>query len=142
MSLPSFVEIADAAVSRLKAESVADGRVHHVLPPPSFFSIGGVVVTIERGDPSMLAMRGNPTDWNTVIKLDASARMSPERPHEDCTKLMAAAYLALTIDESLGGLIDGLLPGPVSWNYADPDKIIAVCTMRLTVLHRTNYGAL
>jgi len=140
----SFIEIADAAVARLKADDVGEGRVHHVVPPESFFSIGGVVVTVEAASPATLAMRGHPVDWNTSLVLECSHRhgVNHERPHEGCTTLAAKAFLSLSWDETLGGLVDGMLPGPVSWSYRDPDKQLAICTMRLTLLHRTNYGAL
>ena len=141
---PDFTRIADAAVELLKTAGVADGRVHHVIPPESFFSIGGVVVTMETATPSRPAMRGHPVDWNSVLRIDCSHRfgVNNERPHEGCTRLAGEVALALFGDESLGGLIDGLLPGPIAWDYRDPEKQLAVCTMHMTVMHRTNYGAL
>jgi len=145
MTTPAvFIDIADAAVEQLKAADVAQGRVHSAIPPESFYSIGGIVVTVEAANPKAAGLMGNPVDWSTSLKIDASYvfGVNNTRPHEGITQLLADAYLALMSDESLGGRIDGLLPGPIAWDYRDPDKKSAVATMRLTVLHQTQYGAL
>lgn len=146
MDLPVFLAILSAIVSQLKRAGVAGGRVARVHPPESAASsaAGSVIVTPTRAVPQPAAIRGAPVDWDTGIRIDVESRfgVGNQEPDEVVTLLAAEVWAALFGDESLGGVADGMLPGIIDWNFADPERQIARVSMFLTVLHRTNYGVL
>lgn len=146
MSNPAVLDIANAAVAQLKAAglSLVGDRVYHVIAPPSIESIGGVVVTVERARPIAKAIKGHPIAWDTMLRIDCASRYGVDslKPHQDVSLMAGSVFAALIADESLGGAADAILPGPVEWDYGDPEKQIAICVLRFTVMHQTDYGVM
>lgn len=143
MTTPSLIAITDAIVATLQAApAVAQGRVFAVIPSPAAASLDHVVVAATLAAPRPGGLAGSPIDWDTQVQIVCESRfgIDNESPHVGVTRLAADVFARLFENEALGGASDGLLPGPVSFSYADAERQIAVCTMTLTVMHRTNYG--
>lgn len=143
--MPAVLAIADAVVAQLNAASIANGRVFQVFPVESAAAGQGVVVRVLRSLPRAKAIRGNPIAWDTVLQLKAFDHygLSNQRPHEGLVTLAGAAFAAIFADESLGGLIDGMLAGPVSFDYdTNQGDGIGTCDLMFTLLHQTDYGVM
>lgn len=131
-----------AALQSAPAVSTQIGRVN--LRPIAQATSQAVVVRpvgSEVVEASMISSM--PISWTTVIAVECYSRSSgATAPDQSVDALVEAAYLRLMSDPTLGGIVLGLQPQNLHYDFdADGDKT-ACATLVFNARHRASAGSL
>jgi hypothetical protein len=133
-----------AAVKALfaSAPAIAGGRIHEnrsYALPEGVDSQVHVNLAESRPDGSTL-YTGHPIDWATDIEIRIKARKSgTDEASTVVDAIWQQAWARLMGDATaLGGLSQGIAPGPVNWDDDQEAVGVESLTCYFTVTHRTN----
>lgn len=140
--MAAHLGIRDAvAALYLAAPALAGGRVYE---NREYALAIGVVSLIHvhrvRSVPEQLLLGVDaPIDWVTDIRTRIAARKDDVTTAEAVADALAVAvYGRVMADQSLGGLVYELIPGPFEWDQDEADGTVVIVTWDIQVRHRTN----
>lgn len=88
--------------------------------------------------PEAIQITGAPVDWTSEIEIKFKARKTPHLSAEDaCDDLWVAGFGRLMAGQALGGLVQLVTPGEVTFDQDAQDTNVAEITQRFMVVHRT-----
>lgn len=89
--------------------------------------------------PEVIAVTGAPVDWRTQIELRILVRAAGATPAVDVAdEIWADVYARVMADQSLGGLVGLLDPGPMAVDTDEADTSVARLAWLFSVDHRTS----
>lgn len=84
-----------------------------------------------------------PIDWTTDLRVIIKTRqMDGTSAETRADDIITAIYAALMADQTLGGRVQLLDPGPIVWEQEEADHPIVVCAFEFRVVHRTTAHSL
>jgi hypothetical protein len=132
--------IVDAVEAALKAApALAAGHVESDRTRPIDEDIAQFIgIVFGRSDPSLQAIRGNPRDWTTEMRLFCWSRASAtESARRRALDLAGAVFARLQADPLLAGAAWDVQPGSVQLDPETLDTTLACAVASHRVRHRT-----
>ena len=133
--MSAFSTIVGAIVTLLNgAPAVAGGRITRASERDvTQTATTSIAVRIESASPERIVIKS--LDWSSTIAIDIYARGN--NPDSVADAILADVYARIMADPTLAGTVIDCRPADISWDYAQADTDLCVCTPRFEVQHRT-----
>lgn len=145
MAQSKHVAIRAAAAGLLSAAPpVAGGRIRQDRNLSLASGVESQVhVNFAGSDPNPAAIQSAPVDWDTELEIVVKARGAVGVNAEDAVDaLWTEIYSRFMAAQTLSGLVDAMIPGPVTLRNDEADTDTCQLTWRVQLLHRTSNNSI